>query len=109
MHGPPVDDVPSITWIWVTGLSFLSGIASNLQRYQGDKKVKHPLLSFIYDIVYCQFAGLLTFFICIATDVQGFHQAIAISLGSHMGVRLINSLNSLFKRKFVFDASGEDA
>ena len=103
MHRPPVDEVPLITWYWVVGLSFLSGIASYLQRYQGDKKVKHPLLSFIYDIVYCQLAGLLTFFICIATDVEGFHQAIAISLGSHMGVRLINSLNALFKRRLILD------
>ena len=102
MHGPPVYDVPIITWIWVVGLSFLSGIASYLQRYQRNVIVRRPIITFLYDIVYCQLAGLLTFFLCTLANIEGFQQAIAISLGSHMGVRLIRSLQILVKKQFYF-------
>ena len=97
MHGPPIHEIPLITWLWVAGLSLLSGIASHLQRYQSSKKVKKPILTFVYDVVYCQLAGIITFFMCQISGIEGIEQALAISLGSHMGARLIFFIHNLMR------------
>lgn len=91
--------VPLATWIWVSGLSLLSGVATWLRRLQSGKPLKRPIATFAFDVVYCLLGGLTTYFLCEAAHLDGWQSAALISLGSHMGARLIFVLEGMFRER----------
>lgn len=87
--------LPVITYLWVCGLSLLSGMATYCNRICKGETLGSPYSSFFLDIFYCQMAGLITYFLAVSAGTEGFLTAALVSTGSHMGARLIFAVESL--------------
>lgn len=84
-----------ITLAWVVGISFLSGLATYCVRLNGSVVLKNPWVCFFQDILYCQIAGLITYFLAVSAGADGFLVAGLVSAGSHMGARLVFTVETL--------------
>jgi len=93
----PINDIPLITWLWVGGLSLLSGVATYLSRFKEGRKVRRPWLILIYDHVYCLMGGFLTFSLCMAAEFSEWWTVGFVSVGSHMGARLMFQMHGVLR------------
>lgn len=87
--------LPVLTFAWVMGLSLLSGLATYFNRLCHGEALKSPYVTFFLDLIYCQMAGLITYFLAISAGTDGLLTAGLVSAGSHMGARLIFAVESL--------------
>ena len=81
-------------------LSIWGGTVSHIQRLRKSKRKFTFGPEYVMDIVICSFAGLLTYFFCMYANIDGWLQAILISISAHMGTRAIASFESLHNRIF---------
>lgn len=84
-------------------LSLWGGTVSHIQKIRRAKKKFTLGPEYWMDIIICSFAGLLTHFFCQYANVDGWLQAILISISAHMGTRAIASFETLHKNFFPKD------
>jgi len=87
--------LPVLTSIWVIGLSLMSGLVTYFNRICHGEKLASPYITFFLDLIYCQMAGMITYFLAISAGSDGLLTAALVSAGSHMGARLIFAVESL--------------
>ena len=83
-------------------LSIWGGTVSHIQKLRRTKRKFVMGSEYFMDIIICSFAGLLTYFFCMYANIEGWMQAILISISAHMGTRAIASFESLHNRLFSF-------
>lgn len=81
-------------------LSLWGGTVSHIQKIRKAKRKFTIGQEYWMDIIICSFAGLLTHFFCQYASVDGWLQAILVSISAHMGTRAIASFESLHRRFF---------
>ena len=87
--------LPLVTYAWVFGVSLLSGLATYCVRLTSGSVIKSPWVCFLQDIIYCQIAGLITYFLAVSAGTEGFLTAALVSCGSHMGARLVFTVETI--------------
>ncbi|MEI7995539.1 MAG: phage holin family protein [Methylococcaceae bacterium] len=87
--------LPVITYLWVFALSLLSGLATYFNRLTKNDPLKRPVMVLVLDIIYCQLAGLITYFLAVSAGADSMMTAALVSAGSHMGARLVFTVESL--------------
>ena len=87
--------LPVLTFAWVMGLSLLSGLATYFNRVCHGEVMASPYVTFFLDLIYCQMAGMITYFLAISAGTDGLLTAALVSTGSHMGARLIFAVESM--------------
>lgn len=93
--------VPLITYLWVFLLSLFGCIVRVLRELQTSRKsLRQIIVTFIVELLTSGFAGLVTFFLCEAMDVNPMYAAVWISIAGWMGVRALTVLESLHKARF---------
>ncbi|MGZ8944329.1 MAG: hypothetical protein ACXW1W_02775 [Methylococcaceae bacterium] len=102
--------LPVLTYAWVFGLSLLSALATYFARLCKGETLPSPYLTFFLDIIYCQMAGLITYFLAVSAGTEGLLAAALVSAGSHMGARLIFAVEALVMHTIHLqeNAKGED-
>jgi len=83
-------------------LSIWGGTVSHIQKLRRTKRKFVMGSEYFMDLIICSFAGTLTYFLCMYANIEGWMQAILISISAHMGTRAIASFESLHNRLFNF-------
>lgn len=88
----------ALPWLYALMLSMWGGVVQYAERVRQG----HPWSwrDMALDVVVCSFAGLLSFFVCQAVGVDGWRQAVVISVSSHQGTRAI-ALLANFRDRFL--------
>ena len=100
--------VPLVSYLWIVGLSTLSGAARYLSRFLSDKPVKRPLLTLIMDVSYSLLAGLTTYFMGQASELPEMITIVFVCIGSHMGARLLFSMQQLVQKQIKLTIPAEE-
>ena len=80
---------PIGTLAWVIGLSIWGGVASFCHKLRNGHARPFNLAEFFGEIVISGFAGMLTFFLCEASNVPQLVTAALVGISGHMGSRAI--------------------
>ncbi len=102
MNNIPPTEIPIITYVWIYLISMLSAVATYLNRLCLGEKIKHPIITFFKDLTYCLMGGIVTFYLCNATNIGEMQTAAFVSIGSHMGARLVFALEALIFQNKLF-------
>ena len=97
-HQDP-SSIPVVSYLWVIGLSLLSAIAGYLSRFLSEKPPSRPILALIMDVSYSLLAGLTTYFMGQASELPEMTVIVLVCIGSHMGARLLFSLQRLVHKQ----------
>ena len=87
--------LPVLTYAWIIALSLLSALTTYVNRLSSGQPLGSPYAIFFLDVLYCQMAGLITYFLAISAGAEGLLTAALVSAGSHMGARLIFAVEAL--------------
>jgi hypothetical protein len=97
-HQDP-SSIPIVSYLWVIGLSLLSSVAGFLSRFLSDKPPSRPILALIMDVSYSLLAGLTTYFMGQASELPEMTIIVLVCIGSHMGARLLFSMQRLVQKQ----------
>lgn len=87
------------TYAWVLVLSLWGGIAHHLRRQKAGLATRNFWLELLCDLTYSSFCGLLTFFLCEASQIAPMQTAAMVGVAGHMGSRLIHAAEILIVRR----------
>lgn len=104
MPHPEPSQVPLVSYLWVTGLSLLSAVAGYLSRYLSKRPPRNPLLYLALDISYALLAGLTTYFFAQSAHLDEMTAIVMVSIGSHMGARLMFTLQNVVAKQIRANA-----
>jgi hypothetical protein len=74
-----------ITYLWVGVLSLWGGTVRFVNQIRSDKTIKSAFVSWLAGGCTSIFVGLLTFYICEATNTDQLWTAVFVALAGHMG------------------------
>ncbi len=83
---------PFLTYLWVVSLACVGGAVRYLNT-----ATKMSWLVLLRDVFTAGFAGLLTFWLCEWTDVQGPLAAVLIATSGLMGTRALKEIENLYR------------
>lgn len=87
-----------LPWIYAFALSVWGAFVQYAERVRSGERWSWKDLTL--DTIICTFSGLLAFFICQSVDIEGWQQAVVVSLSAHQGTRAIGLL-SHFRDRFL--------
>ena len=93
-----------LPFISTIGLSVWGGTVSHIQKLRRNATA-FKWSEYIYDLIICSFAGLLTYFFCQYANIDGWLSAILISVSAHMGTRAISKFERMHSRILDSDSS----
>lgn len=89
-----------LTYIWVIGLSAMGGIAHYINKLNSGLS-RFNLVEIFGEIFVSGFAGLMTFYLCEAAEIEYPLTAVLIGVSGHMGSRTIFILENIFNKTNV--------
>lgn len=89
-----------ITYLWVFGLSAAGGAVAFYRKMKRGDVRAFNIKEFVGECATSAFAGVITFYICEAADINQLTCAALVGLAGHMGGRAINKLEAFFEAKF---------
>jgi hypothetical protein len=89
-----------LPYISTVFLSAWGGVVHHIQRMR-TSKTRFNWRELLFDITVSSFAGLLTYFLCQAAEIEGPKAAFLIAISGHMGTRAIASFQALHERIFA--------
>jgi uncharacterized membrane protein HdeD (DUF308 family) len=78
-------------------LSTLGGVVNHIMKLRNGKR-KFKFKELIFDLVVSIFAGLITFYFCLALGVSETMSAVLIAISGHMGTRAIAGFETIYRR-----------
>lgn len=94
---------PLITYAWVFVLAMLGGVVNFTRKLRDGIARPFNLTEFAGEIVTSGFAGLLTFWLCEAADINKLLSAVLIAISGHMGSRAIFRIEKWAENKLGKD------
>lgn len=96
-----------ITYAWVTGLAAWAGFLNFYRRVkEGDAKVFN-VFEAIGEMATSSFAGLITFWLCEASEINPLVTASLIAISGHMGSRSLYMLELQVEKHFGKKGRGD--
>ena len=89
-----------ITYSWVLLLSAWGGLVNFLNKRQAGAVKPFNLTEFIGDLMTSSFSGIITFYLCEASNLDKLASAVLIGISGHMGSRAIFHIEKLIEKKF---------
>lgn len=93
-----IDKDPStygwLTYFWVTGLGAWGGLVSFYRKLRAGKARPFNVVELIGELTTSAFAGLITFWLCEAAEIQPLVTAAFVGITGHMGSRAIFLIES---------------
>jgi hypothetical protein len=89
-----------ITYVWVFAISILGGIVNFIRKVRDGETRAFRFTEFIGEIVTSAFAGVITFYLCKATNIGELLTAVFVGVAGHMGSRAIFKLEKIVERWF---------
>lgn len=97
-HRTPFD-YEFLTYVWVMGLAAFGGVVNFSRKMREGAVRAFNLTEFIGEIATSAFAGLLTFWLTEAADMDKLLAAVLIAVSGHMGSRAIFMIEKAWQRK----------
>jgi len=94
---------PLLTYVWVIVLAGVGGTV----KYLNSSDLKVMVL--IRDVITAGFVGLLTFWLCEWTNIEGPLAAVLIATSGFMGTRLLKELESFYYSRFGIKPKADDS
>ena len=85
-----------LTYAWVVCLSGWGGIVNFIRKLHAGNARPFNVTELVGEIIISAFAGLITFWLCEASDINPFVGAALIGVSGHMGSRAIFAVENLF-------------
>jgi CHASE2 domain-containing sensor protein len=85
---------PIWTYVWVFGLAALGGVIAALKKDQSFRKSLADILSSLV-------AGLVTFWLCEANNINPLYSAVYIIVNGHFGTRVLKRLGDTLGPRYV--------
>lgn len=89
-----------ITYAWVIFLSGWGGVVSFINKVKKGESRACNFLELIGEVVTAGFAGVLTFWLCEAANINALITAAMVGISGHMGSRAIFMIEILITKKF---------
>jgi len=86
------------TYIWVAALSLLGGLITAWKTWLNSKQRTYTISHFGLDLLSSSLAGLITFWLATAAEINALVTATLIAISGTMGTRAINELQFFWKR-----------
>lgn len=87
-----------ITYLWVIFLASWGGAASYIRRYRMGGKV-FSLPELVGELCISGFVGVMTFYLCEASEINQIASAALIGITGHMGSRAIFLLEKIVSKR----------
>ncbi len=89
-----------ITYLWVLGLAALGGAVNFARKVKEGSARAFNITELVGELITSGFAGLLTFWLCEAADLNKLLSAVLIGISGHMGSRAIFRIEKWAEDKF---------
>ncbi len=89
-----------ITYLWVFCLAMMGGMVSFMRKVRDGDARAFNFTEFVGELITSGFAGLLTFWLCEAADINKLLSAVLIGISGHMGSRAIFRIEKWAEDKF---------
>ena len=94
-----VDSFTILTYAWVIFLSIWGGVVNYVNKVKAGTATRFNITELIGDIVTSGFVGVLTFWMCQASDIDPLLTAVMVGVAGHMGARAIAKLEGYIGEK----------
>jgi predicted CDP-diglyceride synthetase/phosphatidate cytidylyltransferase len=91
---------PLITYLWVIVLASIGGAVNFARKLKAGTARAFNITEFVGELMTSGFAGVLTFWLCEATDINKLISAVLIGISGHMGSRAIFKIEKWAEEKF---------
>lgn len=88
-----------ITYGWVLLLSVLGGVVHYLKKVREKLTPRFNFSELVGDLVTSAFAGIITFYLCEAAEINKMATAALVGISGHMGSRALFAFEEWIKRK----------
>lgn len=89
-----------LTYVWVMLLSSWGGLVNYLKRVREGRSQRFNFMELVGEIVTAAFAGIITFWLCEASNFAPLITAALVGVSGHMGSRAIYFFESWAKKKW---------
>lgn len=89
-----------ITYAWVIGLSAMGGAVAFARKIRLGHARAFNIAEFVGEVATSAFAGVMTFYLCEASNFSPLITAALVGVAGHMGSRAIFQLENFFSTKF---------
>jgi len=107
----PEKDPMSYSWgyyAFIVGLSFWGGFAQYLKKVRMGQTKPFSIVEAIGEMTVSGFAGIITFFLCEASDMSPLLSAAFAGISGHMGSRSLFMIERYIQSKFSSIIAEED-
>ena len=91
---------PLVTYAWVVGLAILGGVVNFLRKVKEGHARVFNVMEFIGELITAAFAGIITFYLCSAANIDPLYTAALVAITGHMGSRSIFLFEDYLTKKF---------
>ena len=96
-----------ITYLWVTGLAAWGGLVNFYRKVKSGETRAFNVVELIGEIATSAFAGLITFWLCEAAQIDPLVTAALVGISGHMGSRAIYQLERWVQKRLGSTAERE--
>jgi hypothetical protein len=96
-----------LTYAWVTALAAWGGAVNFWQARKDGRARPFNFAELFGEIFTSAFAGILTFWLCEAANINGLITAAMVGVSGHMGSRAIFQLEKWAERRFGVQEGGK--
>lgn len=92
----------TLTYLWVLLLAGVGGLVRfirELNQATTPKPLKFIFLKLVGELIVSSFAGVVTFLLCQAMDIDLLWSAVATAVAGHMGGNAIDTITKIIKYK----------
>jgi len=90
----------SLPYAWVLLLSIFGGIVNFMQKVRSGEISRFSITELFGEMVTSAFAGVITFLLCKAADINELITAALVGVAGHMGSRLIFKLEKYLMKRY---------
>ena len=88
-----------ITYGWVAVVAMWGGAASYIRRIRTGQTTHFSVMEFIGELVTSSFFGIMTFYLCEASNIDPLLTAAFVGMSGHMGSRFVFLVSSFITSK----------
>ena len=97
-----------LTYLFVIALAMGGGIANYISKVRAGTVARFNFTELAGDIFISGFTGLITFWMCQASNFSDLIAAVLVGISGHMGARLIGKFEQFLSRKLDIPIAGAD-
>jgi predicted benzoate:H+ symporter BenE len=91
-------DYALATYVWVTALALLGGLVTAWKNWLSSERRTYSWAHFGLDLLSSSLAGLITFWLASAAEINQLIVAALVAISGHMGALALNEMRFFYRR-----------